>query len=59
MGCGIESTSWKYGMFNEICYLASEEEHLRRPQRSRRESVIPGDTIDSLALYWHLIALAL
>lgn len=19
MGCGIESTSWKYGMFNEIC----------------------------------------
>ncbi|CAJ1333627.1 unnamed protein product [Effrenium voratum] len=20
MGCGIESTSWKYGMFNEICH---------------------------------------
>ena len=43
MGCGIESTSWKYGMFNEICISAKGrwvqgfrvwglEEFLKSPQ---------------------------
>ncbi|CAK9037614.1 Diminuto-like protein [Durusdinium trenchii] len=44
MGCGIESTSWKYGMFNEICVayeiVTAGGEVLKVTEESDKDAVL-------------------